>query len=236
MYPTLEDLKGSEEQMFTNKIVGEYKDVNEYLQIHLPLLKHEFLDSLKNGIEKYFSPSSQQTSKTTNSSNTYVHIYPKSKFVIKNRTVDGNHVKLVTIKFSENSNFSLKTRFMPGQLLCLTSNEKFEDLVLAVVTNRDEDLIRRGHVTVDIVKMQNIENLLDREFFMFENLTYFDPHFHVFNTIRKFNEFNFPFHQYFLKMKVSENRLRFKSNRTYNFPISSRKRLNFQTTFQLQKN
>ena len=173
-----------------NVIDGEYRNLSHYFQVNLPLLKEDFLSRLRDGISEF--KKMETITRITRTSNIIIH--PKVIITIHNHFIAA---KFVVHKFDT---VDLKKCFFSGQLLCFTTSKEVTDLVVAVV-NRDQKELQKGFVSIELIRSENIENIFDQEFFMFEPSTYFDPYFRVFNVLKNLNEANFPFADQILKVK-----------------------------------
>lgn len=195
MYPIINDLKEKSER-FCNNVLGEYLSVNEYVQLNLHLLKRDFLESIITGIQNFFESKNQSGI----SVDSKISVYPNSRVIqVENFLTVNFNFKKSTEKLS---GINLKKEFAYGQLLFLTSGADLTDLIVARVMKTDENLISKGSVKVEIVRTENVENPLHRNYIMFVCKSFAELYFHNFITIRNLHEFNFPFAEYFLKVKV----------------------------------
>lgn len=163
--------------------------MSHYLQVNLPLLKEDFVSRLRLGISEFKEMESITSIwKTPN-----IIVHPKVKI--------GPQSHLIAAKFGHKLDTSeLKNRFYQGQLLCFTTTKEVTDLVVAVV-NHDRKELQERFVSIELIRSENIENMFDKVFFMFEPTTFFDPYFRVFNVLKNLNEANFPFADQILKVK-----------------------------------
>lgn len=173
-----------------NVIDGEYKNVSHYLQVNLPLLKEDFTSRLRLGISEFKEMESITSIRKTPN----IIIHPEVKI--------RPHNHLIAAKFGIHKidSSELKNRFYQGQLLCFTTTKEVTDLVVAVV-NHDRKELQEGFVSIELIRSENIEHMFDKEFFMFEPTTFFDPYFRVFNVLKNLNEANFPLADQILKVK-----------------------------------
>lgn len=187
--------------MIKNKIHGKYESVDQYLNVHLPLLKQDLVGKLREGIEEY-----SQHGNSFRLQYKHSVVYPKVNVVVTKKMKSGLTSKIIGINLNlkDKNAVNMTKRFFSGQLLILTSDKSVSDLVLAIVTNRDLRSLQEGLVEVDIVYTENVqEKILVKDFIMFESRAYSDPHFHVFNTLKVMNSHNFPMANHILKMDVS---------------------------------
>lgn len=132
------------------KISGRYPDVKSYLDIHLSLLREDFIGPLRDDITEY----------KNSSNNNNLRIYPKVRLVIKENSNSMKNQKgeIILVDLEPDSrdlhksklkNFKSNAKsFMYGSLLCFSTNSKFTDLILGTVSNRDTDLLNEGFVSM----------------------------------------------------------------------------------------
>lgn len=184
------ELNFTEESMFlANVIDGEYRNLSHYLQVNLPLIKEDFLSRLRNGISEF--KTMDTITRITRTSN--VIIQPKVKIVAHSHIIGAEFV------VDQYNKVDLKKRFFNGQLLCFTTSKEVTNLVVAVVNRDSKDL--QGLIPIDLIRSENITNIFEQEYFMFESTTYFGPYYRIFNVLKNLNEANFPFAEQILKVK-----------------------------------
>lgn len=160
IFPTLDELKSSDTELLNPNIVkGQYRDVAHYLGVHLALLREDFLSPLRDGVQQIMSTFAEDEEATSNFN---VNVYPGVKIEIKEKDVPNRPgmtsecivVDLEAKKREENSEIELgrygnhkyAKRLMYGSLVCLTTSNQFEDLIVAIVSHRDNDLLNQGYV------------------------------------------------------------------------------------------
>lgn len=164
IHPTLEELLADDAlvPIKPNIVQGRYPSISHYLDVHLSLLREDFISPLRDGIRQFRKDSANGILK----SNADIRLYAKVRILTKQKLTTRNHkgeYLMVDLdpdsrddqvhqspKKSNEQNFSKK--LMYGSLLVLTTSDKFEDLILAVVSNRDTDLLNQGYVSSPIIK------------------------------------------------------------------------------------
>lgn len=162
IYPTIDELKEKQnDYVKTNIIKGRFNSVDHYLYVQLALLREDFISPLRDGIVKII----QQTETDPNAepkSNINVRVYPNVRILIKQRESFNKSnfkteylmVDLEAKTRSEpnssdtNNNIKHSKKLMYGSLLCFTTSTKFDDSLIAVVSNRDVDLLNQGYVGI----------------------------------------------------------------------------------------
>ncbi|CAO1356515.1 unnamed protein product [Diamesa serratosioi] len=200
IYPTLKDINCTEESMFLANIIdGEYSNISHYLQVNLPLLKEDFLSRFRDGINEFKKMETVRRNTITNN----IVIYPEAKITVHNRLIHETKCQLITAEFkiSRIDNIDFHKRFFNGQLLCFTTSKEFTDLVVAIVNNCDPKELKKGIVSIELIRTENTGNIFEQDFFMLEATALFEPYFRVFNVLKNLNESNFPFADQILKVK-----------------------------------
>lgn len=160
LYPSLDELKNANEELLSPNIVkGRYSDVSHYLDVHLALLREDFISPLRDGIKQIISKGSDGIDAHSNAN---IKVYPGVKILIKEKEYankNGISTKSECImvdleakaraengelgQFSQNK---YAKKLMYGSLLCFTTSSCFDDLIVAIVSNRDVDMLNQGFV------------------------------------------------------------------------------------------
>lgn len=164
IYPSLDELKQKQklpEYVKPNIVKGRFNGVEHYLNIHLALLREDFINPLREGISQII----EQTNANPDvepKSNFNVRYYSNVRILIKQRDSFGKtnfktEYLMVDLEAktraeanssdSNNNNNKYSKKLMYGSLLCFSTSPKFEDLIIAVVSNRDVDLLNQGYVS-----------------------------------------------------------------------------------------
>ena len=174
-----------------NLIDGEYRNLSHYLQVNLPLIKEDFLSRLRDGISEFKEMETITT--TTKTSN--IIIKPKVTITANSHIIAA---EFVVDKFDD---VESKGHLFNGQLLCFTTSKKVADLVVAVVNFENKKFLKEGVIPIELIRTENIKNIFEHEYFMFEPTSYFANYSRVFNVLKNFNESNFPFAEQILNVK-----------------------------------
>lgn len=121
-----------------------FTGVDDYLKTHLALLKEDFTAPLRTAIKQF----------KENTSANFIHnirIYRKCKLCVNIAVQDKYENLQVNINAKAN-NINIKTmlnskKLMQGNLILLTTSEKFNDLIIAVITNRSNQLLEKELVS-----------------------------------------------------------------------------------------
>lgn len=160
IHPTLNELKEKQSDYVMENIVkGRFNSVEHYLNVQLALLREDFIGPLRDGICQLMNEAaSDPTAKLK--SNLNIRVYENVRILIKQReNYDKSHLKneylMVDLEAStrsehlnldSNNNNKYSKKLMYGSLLCFTTSPTFDDLIIAIVSNRDVDLLNQGYV------------------------------------------------------------------------------------------
>lgn len=167
IYPSLDELKQKQklpEYVKPNIVKGKFSSVPHYLDVHLALLREDFINPLREGISQIIeqvtaNPDAQPKS------NFNVRYYPNVRILIKQRESFGksnfkSEYLMVDLEAksraekspSDESNRTQQSpyskKLMYGSLLLFSTSPKFDDLIIAIVSNRDVDLLNQGFVSL----------------------------------------------------------------------------------------
>ncbi|XP_058459862.1 NFX1-type zinc finger-containing protein 1 [Malaya genurostris] len=209
IYPTLEDLKGSGIDVKPNIVNGKFPNIEHYLEVHLGLLKQDFMIPLREGIKDFLEHhEGSSVDESYYGDNIRVHngvklLLPASvnrrstKEALVMVDLDPNE-RLLNGKSQRYNKLSLHNskRLMHGSMVCFTSSTRFEDLIVAIVSHRDNDQLSNGYIYIEIVKAENIQNIFNRDMLMIESEIFFEPYHHVFNMMKNLKGDSFPFKSY----------------------------------------
>lgn len=164
IYPSLDELKQKQklpEYVKPNIIKGRFNNVEHYLNIHLALLREDFINPLREGISQIIEQANAHPD-IEPKSNFNVRYYSCVRILTKQRDSFGKtnfkseylmvdlEVKTRSESNSSDSNNNTNKyskKLMYGSLLCFSTSPKFDDLIIAVVSNRDVDLLNQGYVS-----------------------------------------------------------------------------------------
>lgn len=215
IYPNLHDLttKVEKGKLNANIIEGEYESVSQYLQIQLPLLKEDFISKLRDGCKQLKSAKSREklSNKVIKTPNFWIH--PNVQIIEVKRSSWIQQCRLYIVQLKLNS-IDPNRQFLTGQMLCFTSSEALDDLVVAVVLKR-EVTDQTVELVIEIIRTENLDDIRSRTFIMIEPTIYFLPYHSVFNVMKNLNDLNFPFSQQILKLRKAQTLTDYKEKFTY---------------------
>lgn len=264
IYPTMEELLDEKQVNYVkaNVVKGKFNSVEHYLGVQLSLLREDFIAPLRDGIHEVIRKSTKDDDDNDDvadvelKSNFNVRVYPTVRILIKDRErfdksnfrsehllvdlepktrKDATNHQLDGLSPFNSGKYAKKLMF--GSLLCFSSSTKFDDLIIATVSNRDVEMLNMGSVSnsppiqcslendeicfcflfrqiqIEIVRSYNVTQIFDRDFIMFESEVYFESYRHVHHVLKSFTEDTFPLRSYIINVDVSHFTIQFICNK-----------------------
>ena len=171
---------------------GRYKDWMHYYDVQFRLLREDFTAPLRRGICGYIQGLKRRDLRD-------VRIYRNTTIIEPVPTRNGVNFK---VEFDNTHlarcNWSHSKRLLHGSLLCL-SCDKFNQIIFAVVTNRDEKELSEGKVILDFLNYVPMEHCTKRTtFVMIESSAYFEASRHIMASLQMAETDTMPFTQYLI--------------------------------------
>lgn len=225
--PKLEELCCAEKPFLRPNIVyGPFRSVEQYLDINFRLLREDFLQPLRKGLQEFKAIIAELKIKIPNitaSSIQTSEMYKKlsnieALRVYTNVTISpnsygelGTNIKLQLDKEKvKNIKWEFSKRLLYGSLVCLSSDFFENEFILAIVYNRDTDQIKNGLVSVQIYDEDHIntKDLISegKTYVILETTAYFEAYKHILKALRSFsdeNEDEFPLKAHLIDCKNS---------------------------------
>uniref|UniRef100_A0A182SF40 AAA domain-containing protein n=1 Tax=Anopheles maculatus TaxID=74869 RepID=A0A182SF40_9DIPT len=221
IYPTINELTvgtGPSLNLKQNIIKGKYQNVEHYLEVHLNLLKEDFLIPLRTGIEKYRKfVEKNGPGKSFAGESIRVH-YPVQLLLPStvNRRTAKEQLILVDLDPAERGYSAISARykrlalsntkrFMNGSMVLFADGPALNELVVAVISNRDAAQLLNGYIYVELIRLERQAenepsgygmNLFNRPLLMIESEIFFEPYHQTFNALSRLREDNFPLKSY----------------------------------------
>ena len=216
--PTLDEINSKQRPYLRKNIVnGAYKNVDHYLDIQFRLLREDFLKPLRDGITEFRALIKKEKEK--NSKLTDANIFESGELKKKISYIDGLkayfNVSFISSMASDegielsiqldinkckNVAWELSKQFMYGSLVCLSNDFFNENLILAVISDRDTKKLKRGIITVRLERQEEScyinEELIVNEnskYILFETEAFYEAYSHVLKALKTFQEHTFPF-------------------------------------------
>lgn len=203
VYPTKDDLFRTQRgYVRPNKTRGAYQNVEHYLDVQFRLLREDFVDSVRSGIQKYLASKLEpQRSRRFKFDN--VRVYPETVLESWERR---NNLQVGILlnfdpkkRFAKTCDWAQSKRFMHGSLLLLTADD-FNTFVCATVLERDINSLKDGCVLAALVQeIPDIHKMLARPFTMVESEVFFEPYFLILMALKNLGVYSFPMREYIVK-------------------------------------
>ncbi|XP_050072910.1 NFX1-type zinc finger-containing protein 1 [Anopheles maculipalpis] len=222
IYPTISELKdgaGPSMNLKQNIVKGKYENVEHYLEVHLHLLKEDFLIPLRTGIEKYRKFVAKNGPGISFAGESIRVHYPVKLLLPStvNRRTAKEQLILVDLDPAERGYSTVSARykrlalsntkrFMNGSMVLFTDGPELNELVVAVISNRDAAQLLNGYIYVELIRMERQQqeneqsaygmNLFNRPLLMIESEIFFEPYHQTFNALGRLREDTFPLKSY----------------------------------------
>ncbi|XP_053682990.1 NFX1-type zinc finger-containing protein 1 [Sabethes cyaneus] len=210
IYPNLKELKGPGSDPKPNITSGKFPSVEHYLEVHLSLLKEDFMIPLREGIKEFIVHSERTPSLEEPYCGDSIRVHYCVKLLLPssvNRRSGKEELVIVDLDPNERlpggkslryqkQSFQNSKRLMHGSMVCFTSSHRFEDLIVAIISHRDSEQLANGFICIEIIKAENMSNIFNRDLLMVESEIFFEPYHHVFNVMKNLRVENFPLKSY----------------------------------------
>ena len=178
---------------YFNKTVGQYANVDTYLETHFHLMREDFLHPLREGLNHYRN--------RIEGRNFDISIYENVRIfeisVLQKKIVH-------RVKFNNGKNLRLAEshrKLLQGNLV-LISSDRFRSFHLAVIEEREEMLLKNGIVGISFVSETNVD--MKKTYTLIEPTVFYVTYKHVLAALKFLNADNFPLaeHIVYVKKKV----------------------------------
>ncbi|XP_033730449.1 LOW QUALITY PROTEIN: NFX1-type zinc finger-containing protein 1-like [Pecten maximus] len=215
--PNLRDLQFNEKPFLRrNKVDGCYDDLHHYLDVQFRLLREDYIQPLRNGITEY-----RRGKKDVKQRFQDIRLYHKVKVV---RPICSNSGILHVIQFDvskmKNMRWESSRRLLHGSLVCLSQND-FETILFATVTNRDVKLLSQGLIEVQF--KNNFQSVFEikpsEEFIMAETTAYFEAYRHILRGLQEIED-GLPMQRYIVECKQALKPPKYLQNELHYYDFS----------------
>lgn len=178
------------------KVVGQYDDVEHYLDVQFRLMRQDFVLPLREGIVE-FKKNGSQKNYTCSDLRIYYDVH-----IVGTVFKDGiDHILQFDISKLKNVRWEFSKRLIFGSLLCL-SKDNFETVIFATVANRDAQTLAKGSVNVNFkTGLEDVFNSTSNDvYIMAETTAYFESYCHVLEGLKEMTK-NLPLQDYIIKCR-----------------------------------
>ncbi|XP_062572126.1 NFX1-type zinc finger-containing protein 1-like [Saccostrea cucullata] len=201
--PEMKDFDFNEKPFLrANKIKGGYENLDHYLDIQFRLLREDFLRPLRDGIKEY---KKQSVSKNLRKKVGDVRIYTNVQ-IVRPVCRDEGIAHLIRLDMTKlrNVRWESSRRLMYGALLCL-SQDGFQNILFASVTDRNERMLENGEIEVKFQEkdLSNVEKATANNLFVVaETTAYFEAYRHVLEGMKEITQ-EMPFQKYIVHCQAN---------------------------------
>jgi hypothetical protein len=181
--PTVDEIHSTEVFLRPNVVKGSYRDWEHYLDVQFRLLREDFVQPLRRGINQYCDTGSGR-----NSSDVYVYERVNVLYPVCLVSGVGFQIRFDVSRFKR-LNWEHSKRLIFGSLLCLSSDDFNQQILFASVANRDPILLKDGLL---LMKFEGKTNgfAIDPEesFVMVESTAYFEAYRHILESLQEISK------------------------------------------------
>ena len=191
--PTEEDLDPNLKPFLRRNITnGSYKDIYTYLDVQFRLMREDFIQYIREGINEMKNDSNAR---------------PRNVFVYNNVTFVQSQMNLCSITHVlqldplKKVNLKSRKRLMNGNLLCITA-DNFKTLLWATISFKNEDDLLEKKFGVEMLSGAKLEK--DVHYTVLESGAFFVAYSHVLAALQNLQEEDLPFaeHIVFVMQKI----------------------------------
>ena len=194
--PTNEEITTQERPFLRENITkGGYKNAEHYLDVQFRLLREDFLEPLREGIQEIVQNVPKQQRKQL------IKNYHKVRIVGKEFTWLGiTHHLQIDVTRLDTSRWPHSKRLMFGSFLCL-STDNFKTMFFATVANREPEELKEGRIDIRFIEEQDVRGIESRDgvYQMVESPAYFESYRHVLKGLKELDEKTLPFQKYLVE-------------------------------------
>ena len=181
--PTVNEIHSTDIFIRPNKKEGNYTDWEHYLDVQFRLLREDFVQPLRKGINQYCDTGSGR-----NSSDVFVYEKVNVLYPVCLVSGVGFQIRFDVSKFKK-LNWEHSKRLIFGSLLCLSSDDFNQRILFASVAKREASLLGDGLL---LIKFEGDTNgfAIDPEesFMMVESTAYFEAYRHVLESLQELSK------------------------------------------------
>ncbi|XP_052859883.1 NFX1-type zinc finger-containing protein 1 [Anopheles cruzii] len=222
IYPSIKDInqeEGPALNLERNIVKGRFQSVDHYLEVHLNLLKEDFMIPLRVGLGQYRAFVAKHGIDET-FANESIRVHYPVKLLLPSRisrrtqkeqliVVDLDPARRgfanVSARYTR-LDLSASKRLLHGSLLLFSSGPTLTDLIVAIVSHRDNADLKNGFINVEIIRIEwgngaSGCEVFNRPLLMVESEIFFEPYHQVFNALRRLRADSFPLKSYIVDVE-----------------------------------
>ncbi|XP_063951776.1 NFX1-type zinc finger-containing protein 1-like [Lytechinus pictus] len=199
--PSYEELKPSYRPYLRPHIVkGVYPNANHYFEVHFRLMKEDFIQPLRSGLDQYLLNKQVQPKNRVKVQD--VRIYEEVK-LIRPEANNFGVTYLMSFKRMPHVRWEVSKRLIYGSLVLLSVDE-FKSYIPATVANSDARQLAHGVVDIRLLD-EAMSSLIGKTFVMVESTVFFEAYRHVLTGLQQVSPTAFPMARYILELRPDIN-------------------------------
>ena len=194
--PTNEEITTQERPFLRKNITkGKYESTEHYVDVQFRLLREDFLEPLREGIQEIVQNVPRRQRKQLMKNYRSVRIFGK-EFTWLGIT----HQVQIDITGWDTSRWVNSKRLIFGSFLCL-SRDNFKTMLFATVSKREPEELKEGRINIRFIEEQDVLGIESRNcvYQMVESPAYFEAYRHVLKGLKELDESNLPFQKYLVQ-------------------------------------
>ena len=196
--PTNKEITTRERPFLRQNITkGRYDNAEHYLDVQFRLLREDFLEPLREGIQEIVRDLPRQQRKQS------MRKYPNVRILSKDFTWSGIiHQVQIDVTGVNTTRWPRSKRLIFGSFLCL-SKDNFRTMLFATVSKREPEELKQGRIDIRFIEDQDVLGIESRNcvYQMVESPAYFEAYRYVLKGLKELDEATLPFKKYLVECR-----------------------------------
>ena len=200
--PTNKEITTQERPFLRKNITkGRYENAEHYLDVQFRLLREDFLEPLREGIQEIVQNIPRKQRKQLMRNYRSVQIFSK-KFTWSGII----HRVQIDVSGLDTRRWAHSKRLIYGSFICL-SKDNFKTMLFATVADRNPEDLKRGRIDIRFIEGQDVLAIETRNcvYQMVESPAYFEAYRYVLKGLKELDETTLPFKKYLVECSEEVN-------------------------------
>ena len=201
VFPTLEDIHFHGDVFLRkNKVQGVYRDLDHYLDVQFRLLREDFMQPLRAGIQEYLA-AKDDVGRRKRFQN--IRVYTNVQIIEPVLSRGGIAFRIhIDVSRMAKVKWAISKRLIYGSMVCL-SKDDFQTVLFATVQDRDVTKLAKGELELRVLGDDALPETSPADaYLMVETSAYFEAYVHVLNGLQKVQEDEFAFQRYIVRCEA----------------------------------
>ena len=201
VFPTLEDIHFRGDVFLRrNKVRGVYEDLDHYLDVQFRLLREDFVQPLRKGIQEYLDAGAAGARHNKFQD---ILVYTNVHILEPVLTHGGMAVRVeVDATRMAKVKWETSKRLIYGSMVCL-SKDDFQTVIFATVEERDAKKLVKGELVLRALGDDAVLDVSHEDaYVMVETTAYFEAYRHVLDGLQQVDEDSFAFARYIVRCEA----------------------------------